>query len=420
MFGTLVVALLVLQSPALQQPATESERDRTLRQLLERVQQLEAEVQELKAQRVAAPAPAEPARQPQPPPAQATPSSGAGAADASGMQMPGMSPAAAGEYPNLQFRGFSDVSYAANDQGTGANTFALGQFNLFITSTLSDHMGVVAEPVLEADLHNAFGFELERLLLQITANQYFSVSVGRYHTAIGWYSTAYHHSAWLQTAIGRPFLFEFEDKGGILPIHNVGISANGRIPSGRLRLRWVFEAGNGRASRTRFDEPTQNVVDENRGKAVNLAILARPDWWRGFEAGFSVYHDDLTPFGLPHIGQTILAAHAIYQVPVFEWLNEVVVIRNATHGSPQIDYTPAFYTQVSRAFGKIRPYFRYQYVNVPETDVYFSDVGLMYGPSVGVRYDLNQFSALKLQYDRTDRRDAPGFNAVATQLSFVF
>jgi len=36
----------------------------------------------------------------------------------------------------------------------------------------------------------------------------------RYHTAIGYYNTAYHHSTWFQTTTGRPFLFEFEDKGG--------------------------------------------------------------------------------------------------------------------------------------------------------------------------------------------------------------
>ena len=130
-----------------------------------------------------------------------------------------------------------------SDFRDGSNAFALGQFNLFITSRLSEHVSVVAEPVLEADERNAFGFELERLLLQLTANRYFNVSVGRYHTAIGWYNTAYHHSTWLQTAVGRPFLFEFEDNGGILPIHNVGLSATGQIPSGDFDLRYVAEVG---------------------------------------------------------------------------------------------------------------------------------------------------------------------------------
>lgn len=332
--------------------------------------------------------------------------------------MPGME-IGAGEFPRMRFQGFSDVSYYATDLRDGSNAFALGQFNLFITSRLSEHVNVVAEPVLEADERNGFGFELERLLLQLNANRYFNVSVGRYHTAIGWYNTAYHHSTWLQTAVGRPFIFEFEDKGGILPIHNVGVSATGQIPSGGLRLRYVAEVGNGRASRSKLDEPTQNVRDENNGKAVNVAILARPDFLPGLQAGLSVYYDRLTPLGAAKIGQTIVAAHAVYQASNFEWLTEGLVIRHSVHGADSVDRTPAFYTQISRQFGKVRPYFRYQYLDVPDTDAYFADVGRMRGPSLGLRFDFSQFSAFKFQYDRADRGDT-GANAVTTQLSFVF
>jgi hypothetical protein len=43
----------------------------------------------------------------------------------------------------------------------------------------------------------------------------------------------------MQTAVGRPFIFAFEDEGGILPIYNVGLSAAGRVPSGGLNLQYV-------------------------------------------------------------------------------------------------------------------------------------------------------------------------------------
>ena len=109
---------------------------------------------------------------------------------------------------------------------------------------------------------------------------------GRYHTAIGYYNTAYHHSTWLQTATGRPFLFKFEDDSGILPIHNVGVSVTGIIPSGRLGLHYIAEVGNGRASSSPNAEPVQNTVDENNGKSFNLRILFRPTGVRGLQAGF--------------------------------------------------------------------------------------------------------------------------------------
>ena len=322
--------------------------------------------------------------------------------------------------PTMQFRGFSDVSYRLDDESGTANSFSIGQFNLFITSKLTDKLSVLAEVVVEADLGNKVGIDLERLLLRWVSSDFLSVSAGRYHTAIGWYNTAYHHSAWMQTAIGRPLLFAFEDDGGFLPIHDVGLSLGGRIPSGSLGLRYIFEVGNGAASRSIDDEPVQNVVDENNGKAVNVGLLARPAGLPGFEAGISVYHDTLAPEGGPKIGETIVAGHAVYQTSGVEWLNEVVYVRNATaDGGPVFD-TVGFYTQASKQFGAWRPYFRYQYVNAPEDDPVFPGVGLQHGPSVGLRFDVADSAALKFQYDRTERRDLAGYNSFAVQVSFTF
>lgn len=415
---SLVLAVLVQTAAAQQEPAGPARSDEeTIRQLLERVQRLEAEVRELKAQHGASAA--QPAASPvaAAPQAQPSPAPPAIPGDQTAMSMPD---AFAHGTPTMSFRGFSDISYHASDLRGTTNSFALGQFNLFITSKLSDHLGVLAEAVLEADSQNAFGFELERLQLMYSASDYFSVSFGRYHTAIGWYNTAYHHSTWMQTAVGRPLLFEFEDKGGILPVHNVGISASGRIPSGGLGLRYVAEIGNGRTSRSRLDEPVQNVVDENNGKAFNFALMARPDSLRGFQAGFSVYHDSLTPEQLHKVSQTIMAAHAVYQNPGFEWLNEAVFIRNAMVGTNQAANTSSFYSQISHKFAMVRPYFRYQYINVPDRDPIFPDVGLYFGPSVGVRYDISEFAGFKIQYDRTGRRGQGGINGITTQLSFTF
>src|SRR5581483_7638069 len=164
------------------------------------------------------------------------------------------------------------------DRKGDTNSFVLGQLDLFITSQLSEKVNFVTEMVVESDDRNAFGVELERMMLQYSHNDYFNIAFGRYHTAIGYYNTAYHHGTWFQTEVGRPFLFNFEDDGGPLPVHGVGVTANGRIPSGKLGLHYVAEVSNGRTSRSPLDEPVQNVIDENNGKAYNLALYARPDW----------------------------------------------------------------------------------------------------------------------------------------------
>ena len=407
----LLATVLVSTSTRAQQPPVPLPTDRELIvELLKKVQSLETRVQELEgvlakctgcARAVEAAPVATAARVPEAPREE----------DHMGMARPG---------PNLQIRGFADVNFHGSSQRGSTTSFSLGQLNLFVTSEVSEKFKFLSEIVFEAGDDNVPGVDVERLLLQYSHNDYFNLAVGRYHTAIGYYNTAYHHSTWFQTAIGRPFLFEFEDDGGILPIHNVGVSVSGRIPSGGLGLHYIIELGNGRASRSPLDEAVQNVLDENNRKSYNLALFARPEALPGLQAGFSVYRDLLAPDGLPRIGQTILAAHAVYIKPNFEWLNEALLIRHAPHGQMRVFHTPGFYSQVSRRFGSYRPYVRYEYVNAGVEEPVFPDVGLRHGPSMGLRFDAGDSIALKLQYDRTMLRGRPSFNGLALQFAFTF
>jgi hypothetical protein len=323
----------------------------------------------------------------------------------------------------LQIRGFADTDLTGSTMKGFHTSFSLGQVNLFITSDLSDKLKFLSEVVFEAGPDNVFGVDIERLLLTYRFNRYFNLAVGRYHTSIGYYNTAYHHSTWLQTTVGRPFLFRFEDQGGILPIHNVGASLSGRIPSGRLGLHYIAEVGNGRATSSPQSEPVQNEVDENTHKAFNFQVFARPEALPGLQTGFSVYRDLLTPIGLPSVNQTILDYYFVYKGHNYEWLNEALLVREAPRGSspsPTVNI-PGFYTQISKRFGAFTPYFRYQYVNAPlNGPVFYTNVGLQYGPSVGLRYDLSDFVAWKLQYDYNSLKNGQSVQTVTLQACFTF
>jgi hypothetical protein len=331
----------------------------------------------------------------------------------------------------LRMRGFGDITLHGDNEKGEATSFTLGQLNLFVTSDISEKFKFLGEIVFEGGPDNIYGVtrgpqntfsvDVERMILQYSPNDYFNLAVGRYHTAIGYYNTAYHHSTWFQTTTGRPFLFQFEDRGGILPIHTVGASLSGLIPSDHLRLHYVAEVGNGRASRSPLtDEPVQNVVDEQNHKAFNLALFARPDTLRGLQVGFSVYRDVLAPINSPRIGETILASHAVFVRSEFEWLNEALLVRHTIAGTSRVFDTPGFYTQISKKFGSYRPYFRYQYVNSSSAEPVFTDVGLRQGPSVGLRYDASETVAVKLQYDYTALRRQAGVNVLALQVGFTF
>jgi hypothetical protein len=427
-----MVALLVTSGSSLgQQSGTASDSDKqTIQMLIQRVNQLEARVAQLEAARQAPAGQGVAGKLPAP--------------QVEGEVAPEVEQQTETSTPErmdvsktlLRIRGFGDITFhgdnARNTPSTTKNlsAFSLGQLNLFVTSDISENFKFLSEIVFEAGSSrellthpaetNVFGVDIERYLLQYSRNDYFNLAIGRYHTAIGYYNTAYHHSSWLQTATGRPFLFEFEDQGGILPIHNVGLSASGLIPSGGLGLHYVAELGNGRSWRNPLgNEPVQNEVDENTYKAFNLALFARPDAIRGLQIGFSGYHDHLSaPFG--RMNETILAGHFVLVRPKFEWLNEALVVRHTPDGTSRLFNTPGFYTQVSKQFGSYRPYFRYQYVNAPSDEPLFTDVGLRHGPSVGLRYDATESVAFKLQYDYTALRQQPATSGVALQVGFTF
>jgi hypothetical protein len=414
--STFLVGIALCSSLLWGQTTSDLDKE-TIRTLLRRVEQLEARVSQLEASRQASPvlvSAALPSAAPDPAPVSAVQQDSPAQEPASPMEQ------RMDTRTLMQIRGFGDTTFHGSDARGTHTSFSLGQLNLFVTSDISEKFRLLSEIVFEADPTNTFGVDVERLLLQYSHNDYFNLAVGRYHTAIGFYNTAYHHSAWLQTAVGRPFLFQFEDNGGILPIHNVGVSASGLIPSGRLGLHYVAEIGNGRASSSPSAEAVQNVFDENNGKAVNLALFARPDAVRGLQLGFTFYHDGLQPTGQARIGEEIFAAHAVMQRPKFEWLNEGMIIRHAPQGQSHVFDTPGFYTQVSKSFGIYRPYFRYQYVNESDAEPVFPQVGLQYGPSAGIRMDASESVALKLQYDHTAFRHQPSVNGLTLQFAFTF
>jgi hypothetical protein len=330
--------------------------------------------------------------------------------------------------PELKIRGFFDFNYGMGRNANplqfplgdqAHNTFQAGEFDLFVTSKLSEHFDFIGEMVFGWDQTNYLGVDIERYQLNYKQNEYFQISAGRYHSAIGYYNTAYHHGTWFGTATGRPFMYYYEDSGGLLPVHNVGITATGLVPgTGGLRLHWVAEGGNGRSSNNN-GQPVQNFLSDRNHKSTNLAFYIRPDWARGLQAGGSWYHDRLVPPGVPEVTQNIESAYVVYVTPRFEFLNEAVLLSNKQDGVAKAFRTPLMYTQIARKFGIYHPYFRYQYVNSPAHDPVNVYTDRYQGPSVGVRMDVAEFVAFKLQYNRLEQRAGPS-NGLDAQMGFTF
>jgi hypothetical protein len=344
--------------------------------------------------------------------------------------------------PTLNIRGFFDFNFGVGsianplvfpiiDNGCGTcgfpptpphSTFQAGEFDLFFTSKLSDRLSFLAEVVLGPDTTNEFNVDIERYQLTYKWNRYFTASAGRFHTSIGYYNTAYHHGNWFSTAEGRPIMYLFEDSGGILPVHMVGVTFTGEVPhTEKLGLHWIAEVGNGLSSNSSAEESVQNFYSDRNYKATNLAAYIRPDFLSGLQIGGSWYHDGLSPVGLPEVRQNIESAYIVYFSPVWEFMNEAVLLSNHLMGMPESFRSPMAYTQLARKFGRIyKPYFRYQYVRDSLQDPVNLLKGTYYGPSIGVRIDFADYAAFKLQFDHLFQSSQLAGNGLNAQIAFTF
>jgi hypothetical protein len=350
--------------------------------------------------------------------------------------------------PVLNIRGFFDFNFGVGsianplvypiiDNGCGTcgnpptpphSGFQAGEFDLFMTSKLSDHLSFLAEIVLGPDDTNVFGPDIERYQLTYRANPYFSASAGRFHTSIGYYNTAYHHGTWFSTAEGRPIMYLFEDSGGILPVHMVGLSFTGEVPhtDETIGLHWVAEIGNGLSSNPYASESVQNFYSDRNYKATNLAAYIRPQLVPGLQIGGSWYHDGINPtqaqnpLPVAEVRQNAESGYVVYFSAAWEFMTEGVLLSNHVMGMQSSFRSPMAYTQVARAFGIYKPYFRYQYVRDNPQDPINLLKGTYYGPSIGMRIDFATYAAFKLQFNHLYQSSQLAGNGLNVQLGFTF
>jgi hypothetical protein len=404
-----------------------------VRALLDRISRLEKRVAELEARdavKESTPVPAAPAR-PEVETAQATPKVPAPAPYQSSTrheEIPAVRAQIdeAESVPSLRIRGFADVDFAASDQPGSISGFSLGQFVLHFASRLSKKVSYFGEVSLTAQ-PNLYNVDLERSFIRYDVNDAVKVSFGRYHTPINYWNTAFHHGGWLQTTIARPDMIRFG--GAFEPVHFVGAQSEGNIPSGGLNLGYNVGIGNGRGSI--FSRAGDNGdVNNNRAWLVN--VYSRPTRFKHVQFGGSYYRDKISapaavPVSLEGSGfhEWIAAGHLAWTGEAPELLAEFAHVRHRSDLTGHTFDSQGGYAQIAYRIPlwdkRWKPYFRYDYIQVPVSDPTFFNVDDVRGATLGVRYDISDFAAFKGEY--RNGRGAPGqdrVNSVVMQTAFTF
>jgi hypothetical protein len=421
LFGTILAASCGVAAAA--EPPDEKDQgsqDQTIQKLLERVEALEREVAALRQGRAPQPVPTQPV------PAAQSPVAIAPELPRSDDATPPDTSAQPDNASRFNFHGYADADFQRDADGTQTKKFEQGEIDLFATERLSSHLTALMELVFETDseqLADDVEVNVERMLLQYRGNDFFNADIGSYRTAIGYYSTAYLRGAWLQTAISRPRMFEFEDQGGFLPLHAVGVSVNGRIPSGDLNLHYVLEVGSSRNYGNTAGIP---LVDSSFNRATNLAVYSQPRGVPGLEIGFSTYHDLLSPLDGVHLDRAVWMVHFVYVRGRVEFLNEGLLWGLQGGGQSIGSATgQSFYSQIAyRIASSWKPYARVEDMNLHGTGLVDTEAHI-YVPwktvyTGGVRHDLTENVALKFELGRETDYMRSSYISAAVQLAFTF
>ena len=331
---------------------------------------------------------------------------------------------------NLMFFGHLEAEYEEERSEGSSSTgtvFSLEVLDILATTALSEQFSVLAETVIEGQDENDFELEVERLLLKWRHSDALSIELGRFLTSIGHWNTKYHHGEWLQTSIDRPDVLSFEDDGGMLPMHTVGLSMKGAFHGSAGSIDYAVELSNGRAP---VADQTQVKEDANDQKALNLALGIEPASIPGLRFGGGVYLDDIPRNSDPAEGvlhpsleEKIVNGYVVYERGGWEAMAEIFDIEH-DDGASTVD-SDGWYAQLGYNAGLWTPYVRIDQAHRDDQDLYWEEAEDTHATAFGVRCDVNEWAALTLQYEHAKIDMPPGdpnetTRTIVLQATFVF
>lgn len=330
--------------------------------------------------------------------------------------------------PSMGFlRGFADVG--ASYSGNGGNKgFANGSVDLYLTPRLSEHVKSLVELVFEYDDSGQLATDLERLQIGYAFNNVATVWLGRFHTPLGYWNTAFHHGEQLQTSLLRPRLIDFEDRGGLLPVHTVGLWSTGGLRALDGRLTYDVYVGNNPSINENTLDPN-NSGTTHPGLSVGFNVGYRfQNSIEGLTVGLHGYRadvrDDSVVANVSRVN--MLGGYAVLDSVVWDLIAEYYAFRNEDLSGGTGHYGSwAAFVQLGRRIERWTPYVRMEKAALDQRDNYFAlqDSGRSYRRgALGLRYNLTSNSTLKLEVNHTNLETIlpANFNEVRMQWAIRF
>jgi hypothetical protein len=368
--------------------------------------------------------------------------------------------ACATEVHALDVSVFGDASLVDSNAPGVAPRFQIGSLDLYALEHIDDKTKALFETLLElsGETQDA-NVDIERFFITREVNDRLDIGLGRLHSPLGYWNMHYHHGILLQDTVTRPFFLAFEDEpNAILPMHVVGVMAEGEVAGG-----FSYEAGVANSDSINSSEPgvpssssistsvpggrlqVPNRIDLSSGKTLfgrmGYEIEDRP-----FKPGVSFMVNDvldsspalsssLVGRGRPLVKQAVIGANVRYESEPFRFLGEFYWLRNdaqAGVGDGRTHTAIAWFAQFSYRFTEpFEATYRYEaldFDNKPgNQDPYFMSPRLLARGNIGtdrrnvacLRYDFSESNALMLEVSRTNPQLADGVTTTILSWAFV-
>jgi hypothetical protein len=300
-----------------------------------------------------------------------------------------------------QIKGYNDVQVGSlNAPGAPSqHGFALGQLDLFITSRINENTSFLAETVFEWDSEsNSWVLDVERVVASYSFNNLANVSVGKLFSPFGYWNSVYNHGALIQPTIQRPNIVRFEDEGGFLPVHQVGMQLGGSGIS-KLNLGYNVMLSNGQSQGN-----SGGGFNYKSSMALNWLVNMQPlDGLTFAVSGLSNH----IPAGSTTYQKIVLAEDSFYQMynaSVAYFLGSLPIELCAEYYNVSNQMATSGTTKLNGFFGyigfnkyKIIPYAVYNSVRFENGEQFFVKDDLD-GFTGGLRYSISPKAIVKLEY----------------------
>jgi hypothetical protein len=313
----------------------------------------------------------------------------------------------------MPMHGFADVGVGNHNaefpQYKGAD---IAELDFFLTPRLGTNTRALFELNFEVGEDGAVGVDLERAQIGYQFGDSATVWLGRFHTPYGYYNTAFHHGQQIATSLRRPRFIEFEDHGGIMPAHTVGMWVTGSERLGDEKLTYDVYIGNSqRITGGTLDMNNPGNIHGSTIVGGNLGLLLGGHL-DGLKVGVDVFQtriedQDTTPLYFTQVKSH--GVYAAYDTDTWENIAEFHVFNDTDlTGHTGSHRSDAGFMQFGYRAGRFTPYARYERGSFQQSDNYFAAQATgqsYYRDALGLRFDVDLVSALKLEIADTHYTD---------------